>query len=79
MAQVEGDEPEWFADLDPLDTLFLGTVWPRTFPDGYEFANALTRGCGCCGAPFTGRPSSGSSGRRSPSAPSMIFLSMRAS
>jgi hypothetical protein len=42
MAQVEGDEPEWFADLDPLDTLFLGTVWPRKFADGYEFANALT-------------------------------------
>jgi len=42
MAQAEGNEPEWFADLDPLDTLFLGTVWPRTFADGYEFANALT-------------------------------------
>jgi hypothetical protein len=42
MAQAEGDEPEWFAELDPLDTLFLGTVWPRTFTDGYEFANALT-------------------------------------
>jgi hypothetical protein len=42
MAQAERDEPEWFADLDPLDTLFLGTVWPRTFADGYEFANALT-------------------------------------
>ena len=42
MAQAEGDEPEWFADLDPLDTLFLGTVWPRRFADGYEFANALT-------------------------------------
>ena len=42
MAQAEGDEPEWFAELDPLDTLFLGTVWPRTFADGYEFANALT-------------------------------------
>jgi hypothetical protein len=42
MAQLEGDEPEWFADLDPLDTLFLGTVWPGTFADGYEFANALT-------------------------------------
>jgi hypothetical protein len=42
MAQAEGDEPEWFADLDPLDTLFLGTVWPRKFADGYEFGNALT-------------------------------------
>jgi len=42
MAQAEGDEPEWFAELDPLDTLFLGTVWPRKFADAYEFANALT-------------------------------------
>lgn len=42
MAQAEGDEPEWFAELDPLDTLFLGTVWPQKFADGYEFANALT-------------------------------------
>jgi hypothetical protein len=42
MAQAEGDEPEWFAELDPLDTLFLGTVWPRRFADGYEFGNALT-------------------------------------
>ncbi len=43
MAQAEGDEPEWFAELDPLDTLFLGTVWPRKFADGYEFANAEVR------------------------------------
>ena len=42
MAQAEGNEPEWFAELDPLDTLFLGTVWPRGFADGYEFGNALT-------------------------------------
>jgi hypothetical protein len=42
MAQAEGDEPEWFAELDPLDTLFLGTVWPRRLADGYEFGNALT-------------------------------------
>jgi hypothetical protein len=42
MAQAEGDEPEWFAELDPLDTLFLGTAWPRRFADGYEFGNALT-------------------------------------
>jgi len=42
VAQAEGAEPEWFAELDPLDTLFLGTVWPLTFADGYEFANALT-------------------------------------
>ena len=30
------------AELDPLDTLFLGAVWPRSSADGYEFANALT-------------------------------------
>jgi len=42
MAQTEDDEPEWFAELDPLDTLFLGTVWPQRFADGYEFANART-------------------------------------
>src|SRR5260370_5280989 len=42
MAQLEGDQPEWFADLDPLDTLFLGTVWPQELADGHEFANALT-------------------------------------
>jgi hypothetical protein len=42
MAQLEADEPDWFAELDPLDTLFLGTVWPQRFADGYEFGNALT-------------------------------------
>jgi hypothetical protein len=42
MSQREPDEPEWFADLDPLDTLFLGTAWPQRFADGYEFANART-------------------------------------
>jgi hypothetical protein len=42
MAQAELGEPEWFAELDPLDTLFLGTVWPQRFADGYEFANART-------------------------------------
>lgn len=40
MAQQQGDEPDWYHELDPLDTLFLGTVWPRGFRDGYEFANA---------------------------------------
>ena len=42
MAQMVGDQPQWYPELDPLDTLFLGTVWPREFRDGYEFANALT-------------------------------------
>src|ERR1035438_9874916 len=44
MAQQEGEEeePEWYHELDPLDTLFLGTVWPQQLRDGYEFANART-------------------------------------
>ncbi len=42
LAQQHGDEPGWYHDLDPLDTLFLGTVWPRQLRDGYEFANART-------------------------------------
>ncbi len=40
MAQIEGDGPDWFHDLDPLETLFLGTAWPERFRDSYEFANA---------------------------------------
>jgi hypothetical protein len=40
VAQQEGNEPEWYHELDPLDTLFLGTAWPQGFRDGYEFANA---------------------------------------
>ncbi len=42
LAQRDDDEPGWYHDLDPLDTLFLGTVWPRQLHDGYEFANART-------------------------------------
>ena len=42
MAQMEGEHPQWYPKLDPLDTLFLGAVWPGEFRDGYEFANALT-------------------------------------
>jgi len=42
MAQQEGEEPDWYHELDPLDTLFLGTAWPAGFRDGYEFANART-------------------------------------
>ena len=40
LAQQDEDGPEWYDELDPLDTLFLGTVWPQEFRDGYEFANA---------------------------------------
>jgi hypothetical protein len=40
--QHEGDGPDWFGDLDLLDTLFLGTVWPGRLRDGYEFGNART-------------------------------------
>lgn len=39
-AQLEGEEPDWFCDLDPLETLFLGTAWPQGFRDSYEFANS---------------------------------------
>jgi hypothetical protein len=40
LAQQDEDGPEWFCELDPLDTLFLGTVWPQECRDVYEFANA---------------------------------------
>ncbi|MGK5639764.1 hypothetical protein ACSNOK_15840 [Streptomyces sp. URMC 126] len=39
-AQHEGTEPHWYSEMDPLDMLFLGTAWPGTFRDEYEFANA---------------------------------------
>jgi hypothetical protein len=42
LAQQEGDKPDWFDDLDPLDTLFLGTAWPQGFRDEAEFGNART-------------------------------------
>jgi hypothetical protein len=42
VAQHDGDAPDWFDQLDPLDTLFLGTVWPYRLHDGYEFGNART-------------------------------------
>ncbi|MEQ4306269.1 hypothetical protein ABNF97_33645 [Plantactinospora sp. B6F1] len=42
MAQHEDDGPDWFHELDPLDTLFLGTAWPNQFRDSYEFGNART-------------------------------------
>lgn len=40
LAQQEGEEPAWYPDLDPLDALVLGTVWPRQMRDG--FGNART-------------------------------------
>lgn len=42
LAQQEGEEPDWYPDLDPLDALVLGTVWPRQVRDGYEFGNVRT-------------------------------------
>jgi hypothetical protein len=42
MAQQEGTAPDWYNDLDPLDTLVLGTVWPQHFRDLYEFGNTRT-------------------------------------
>jgi hypothetical protein len=42
MAQREedGDSPEWFSDLDPLDTVFLGAVFGEPVTDAYDFGNA---------------------------------------
>lgn len=42
LAQQDGDQPGWWDDMDPLDALFLGTVWPERLRDGYEFGNART-------------------------------------
>jgi hypothetical protein len=42
MAQQEDTAPDWYNDVDPLDTLVLGTVWPQRFPDAYDFGNART-------------------------------------
>lgn len=39
-AQQEGTDPLWHQETDPLDVLFLGTVWPKNFRDEFEFANA---------------------------------------
>lgn len=41
-AQVEDGAPDWFDHIDPLDALFLGTVWPQQFRDAHEFGNART-------------------------------------
>lgn len=42
LAQTEGESPDWFDQIDPLDALFLGTTWPGRFRDAYEFGNART-------------------------------------
>jgi hypothetical protein len=42
LAQQEAAGPDWFHELDPLDTLFLGTVWPGRLRDAAEFGNART-------------------------------------
>ncbi|NEB03771.1 hypothetical protein [Streptomyces sp. SID13726] len=39
-AQLNEDVPDWFHSIDPLDTLFLGTAWPKAFVDELQFANA---------------------------------------
>jgi hypothetical protein len=39
LAQQEGEEPAWYPDLDPLDVLVLGTVWPRQMRDGYVISS----------------------------------------
>ena len=41
-AQVEGESPDWFDEIDPLDALFFGTAWPEKFRDPYEFGNGRT-------------------------------------
>jgi hypothetical protein len=42
MAQHDGDGPDWYDQLDPLDTLFLGALFPEEPPDEYAFGNART-------------------------------------
>jgi len=42
MAQLDDDGPDWFHELDPLDTLFLGTAFLEEFHEEYEFGNART-------------------------------------
>lgn len=34
------EKPPWAEELDPLETLFLGTIWPEYYGDAYRFANA---------------------------------------
>ncbi|MFE7589297.1 hypothetical protein ACFU6K_07835 [Kitasatospora sp. NPDC057512] len=39
-AQLEGTEPTWYQEIDPLDALYLGTAFPGRFRDEFEFANS---------------------------------------
>ncbi|MET2714881.1 hypothetical protein ABXV03_03945 [Streptomyces harbinensis] len=39
LAGQEGRAPYWYEELDPLDTVVLGAVWPQRFRDEFEFAN----------------------------------------
>lgn len=39
LAQQEDEEPAWYPDLDPLDVLVLGTVWPQQMRDGYVISS----------------------------------------
>jgi hypothetical protein len=43
LAQIDDDGPDWYHLLDPLDTLMLGTAFPKRFASMYEFANARDR------------------------------------
>lgn len=40
LAQQEGEGPQWYHEIDPLDALFLGAAWPVSFDRPSEFANA---------------------------------------
>ncbi|MFJ8645876.1 hypothetical protein ACIRNI_07110 [Streptomyces sp. NPDC093546] len=39
-AQQEGTDPHWYQEIDPLDALFLGTIWPKNVENEFQFANA---------------------------------------
>jgi len=41
-SQMEDREPRWYRDLDPLEIMFLGAVWPMRFSDSAHFTNACT-------------------------------------
>ena len=45
MAQHDGGGPDWYYELDPLDTLFLGMVFPRSPPMGTRSVTPVPRGC----------------------------------
>jgi hypothetical protein len=39
-ADADGYGQDWYNDLDPLDTLFLGAIFPQEIGERYAFANA---------------------------------------